>query len=174
MTVLFRLLAACLCLLTAISCRKPPEPVNPAEFETPAAVAVLHQVLKDAGDAAAAAKVGVIMLGPRLEDVTPEFRGKFADTGHAWHAGKDMTQVWIGPVARIIEKESKLQPIQLQILSVEKTGDGVEEIVAGWAYEDRMLRRRYRATKNGDEWTIQPLEVIDQKPAAGAEAEAKK
>ena len=164
-----------LCLLTGLllmltACGRKPAPVFDATpYETPAAAAVLRQVLAEARAAQADSKVGVIVLGERLNDATPAFRQRFSDTGVAWHPGSDMTQVWVGTIPRVIEKKSKLQPIQLQVVSVTKrdpaSATSAEEVVAAWAYEDRMVRRRYLATPGPDgAWTIQTLETIDQKP----------
>ena len=165
---LFCLLTGLLLMLTA--CGRRPAPVFDATpYETPAAAAVLRQVLAEARAAQADAKVGVIVLGERLNDATPAFRQQFTDTGITWHPGSDMTQVWVGAIARVIEKKSKLQPIQLQVVGVTKrdpaAGASAEEVVAAWAFEDRMVRRRYLATPAADgTWTIQTLETIDQKP----------
>lgn len=169
LTSLFRWLAILLLALNACGRRKEPA-FDPAPYESPAAVAVLRHVLAEARAAQADSKVGIIVLGERLHDATPAFRQQFADTGITWHSGTDMTQVWVGPVARVIEKSTKLQPIQLQVTSVTSRNPGqtpsAHEVVAAWAYEDRMVRRRYLATpaSNGT-WTIQTLETIEQKPA---------
>ena len=169
LTSLLPLLAIALLALTACGGRDEPA-FDPAPYETPAAAAVLRQVLVEARAAQADSKVGIIVVGERMNDATAAFRQRFADTGITWHPGADMTQVWVGPVARVIEKTTKLQPIQLQVTSVTprdpaKTA-GAAEVVAAWAYEDRMLRRRYLATPAADgTWTIQTLETLEQKPA---------
>jgi len=158
-------------LLTLAACgRKAVPPFDHAPYETAAAAAVLRQALAEARADGAESKVGVIVLGERMNDATPAFCGILADTGIAWHSGADMTQVWVGPVARIVEKKSKLQPIQLQVVSVMKrdpsSAAGAEEVVAAWAYEDRMARRRYLATPAASgTWTLQTLETLEQKPA---------
>lgn len=166
--LLLILTAAWLVPLTA--CRRPSPPAfDAAPYETPASAAVLRQVLGEAKVAGAESKIGVIVLGKNLNDATPAFRQQFADTGIEWHPGTDMTQVWVGPIARVVEKKSKLQPVQLQVVSVAKrdpaSAAGPEEVVAAWAFEDRMVRRRYLATAGTDGiWSIQLLETIDQKP----------
>ena len=163
------LLAALLLVLTACG-RKPAPAFDPAPYETASAAAVLRQVLSEARAAQADAKVGVIVLGDRLHESSPAFRAQFSDTGITWHPGSDLTQVWVGTIARVIEKKSKLQPLQLQVVSVTRRDpaslSSPEEVVAAWAFEDRMVRRRYLATPGTDgTWSIQPLETIDQKPA---------
>jgi len=161
-------LAASLLTLNACSRRAAP-PFDPQPYESAAAAAVLRHVLAEARTAQADAKVGIIVVGERLNDASETFRQQLADPGITWHPGTHMTQVWVGPVARVIEKSSKLQPLQLQIHSVTQRDpanpNSPEEIVAAWAYEDRMVRRRYLATPadNGS-WSIQTLETIDQKP----------
>lgn len=147
------------------ACRQPPPPpVQPADFETPAAAEVLREVMQEAKDTQQAPQVGVIVLGPQLQDSTPEFRAQFTDSGLQWFSSENLTNVWVGPVARVIEKTTKLQPLQLQLFSVEKLADGAEEIVAAWAFEDKMVRRRYRATaQSGGGWSIQPLEIVEEK-----------
>ncbi|MFN0129363.1 MAG: hypothetical protein ACKV19_22075 [Verrucomicrobiales bacterium] len=149
--------------------RRAAPPFDSTPYETPAAAAVLRQVLAEAKAAQAESKVGIIVLGDRLHDASPAFRQHLADTGIEWHAGNEMTQVWIGPIARVVEKKSKLQPIQLQVASVTKrdpaSATGPEEVVAAWAFEDRMARRRYLATADGQGgWTIQKLETLEEKP----------
>jgi hypothetical protein len=157
-------------LLTLSACgRKPEPPFDPAPYQTPGAAAVLRHVLAEARAAQADSKVGIIVLGERLNDATPEFCRQFEDTGITWHRGADMTQVWVGPVARVIEKSSKLQPLQLQVVSATKrdpsSASSPEEVVAAWAFEDRMARRRYLATPGADgAWTIQKLATLEQKP----------
>jgi len=164
------------CLLTGLllvlpACgRKQPPAFDPAPYETPAAAAVLRQVLEEARAAQADAQVGVIVLGERLHESTLAFRQQFSDTGITWHPGSDLTQVWVGTIARVIEKKSKLQPLQLQVVSVTRRDPAspvsAEEVVAAWAFEDRMVRRRYLASPGAaGAWTIQTLETIDQKPA---------
>jgi hypothetical protein len=163
------LVAGALLALSACG-RKAAPPFDPAPYETPAAAAVLRQVLADARATQADSRVGVVVLGEQMNDATPSFRATLADTGIEWHPGTDMTQVWVGTIARVIEKKSKLQPIQLQVVSVTKrdpaSATSAEEVVAAWAYEDRMARRRYLATPaSGGAWTLQVLETLDQKPA---------
>ncbi len=168
------LLAAGLLALLPACRQPPPPPFQPTEYETPAATAVLRQVLGDAIAAGSAAQVGIIVLGPQLEDSTPAFREPFADTGLRWFSAKDMTNVWVGPVARVIEKSTKLQPLQLQLFSVESRPDGAQDIVAAWAFEDKMVRRRYLATPaaTGEGWTVQPLEIVEEKKGAPTPAPA--
>jgi hypothetical protein len=166
--VLTSLLTALLVTLTACG-RKSAPPFDATPYETPAAAAVLRHVLTEARAAQADSKVGVIVLGERLNDATPGFLQQLADTGIDWHPGTDMTQVWVGPIARVVEKSSKLQPLQLQVVSVTRRDPSAttsaEEVVAAWAFEDRMVRRRYLATPGPDGvWSVQPLETIDQKP----------
>jgi hypothetical protein len=147
------------------SCQpKVPEPLDRAVFETAASEAVLRKVLKEADTVFREAKVGAIFLGARLESASPEFLARFQDVGLRWFTASDMSQVWVGPKARVIEKSSKLQPLQLQVLSVELRFDGALEIVAAWAFEERMQRKRYLARVEGDgKWLVQPLEVIEEK-----------
>jgi len=166
-----RLLSIFAILLTALSActRDAPPAFDPTPFETPAAAAVLRHLLAETKAAGVDARVGVIVLGDRLHDGTARFREQFADTGIAWHPGSEMTQVWVGPVARVIEKSSKLQPLQLQVASVTKRDPAnpasAEEVVAAWGFEDRMVRRRFLATPgHGAEWVIQTLETLEQKP----------
>lgn len=156
--------------LTLPSCgKKNATPFDPTTYETPAVAATLHHVLTEAKAAGVEAKVGIIVLGARMHDTTPAFREHFGDTGITWHAGSDMTQVWVGPIARVIEKTSKLQPVQLQVSEVEwrdaTQPNGAQEIVAAWAFEDRMVRRRYVATpETTGSWKIEPREIVEQKP----------
>lgn len=158
------------CLAFPACGRKKAPPFDPAPYETPAVAATLRHVLNEAKEAGVAAKVGIIVFGGKMHDSTPAFRAQFADTGIDWHEGKDMTQVWVGPIARVIERKSKLQPVQLQVSGVElrEPGQpgGPQEITAAWAFEDRMMRRRYAATpgENGA-WKIEPREIVEQKPA---------
>ncbi len=163
------LMCAGLLVLAACGRKQPAAPFDPSPYETRAAAAVLRHVLAEAREAKAEAKVGVIVVGDRLHDSSEAFRGQFADTGIEWHPGSDMTQVWVGPIARVVEKKSKLQPLQLQVASVARrdpaSATGPEEVVAAWAYEDRMARRRYLATPAADgAWTIQTLETLEVKP----------
>lgn len=167
-SVLTSLLAALLVTLTGCG-RKSAPPFDATHYETPAAAAVLRHVLAEARATQADSKVGVIVLGERLNDASPGFRQQLSDAGIIWHPGTDMTQVWVGPIARVVEKTSKLQPLQLQVVSVTKrdpsAAGSAEEVVAAWAYEDRMVRRRYLATPGpAGIWSVQPLETIDQKP----------
>lgn len=146
------------------ACRQPPPPVDPAAFETPAAATVLRHVMQEARAAGNTAQVGVIVLGPRLEDSTPEFRAQFQDAGLQWFSTDNLTHVWVGTVARVIEKTTKLQPLQLQIYSVENRDDGAQEVIAAWAFEDKMVRRRYLATPQTDGgWHVEALEVVEEK-----------
>mgnify|MGYP006157314425 CR=1 FL=1 len=42
----------------------------------------------------------------------------------------------------------------------------IAEVVAAWAFEDRMVRRRYLATPaTGGSWSVQALEIVEQRPA---------
>jgi len=164
------LLAGPLLALTACQ-RKAEPPFDPRPYETPSARAVLRHLLAEALEQTPdAPKVGVIVLGENLRDATPDFRSSLADTGIEWHPGSAMTQVWVGPIARIIEKNSKLQPIQLQVVSVTKRDpsepDSPEEVVAAWAYEDRMKRQKFLATPAASgSWSLQPLEILEERPA---------
>ena len=99
-----------------------------------------------------------------MRDSTPAFRAKFPEAGLQWFSTQSLATVWVGPMARVVEKSTQLQPFQLQVFSVTPSPDGTQEIIAAWAFEDRMLRRRYRATPapNG-QWDVQPLDVIEQK-----------
>lgn len=166
---LFFLLVGSFLALTACGGKSSP-PFDPSPYETPSALAVLREVLREAREAQAISTVGVVMLGEKLNDSTPAFRAALKDTGIQWHPGADITQVWIGPIARVIEKTSKLQPIQLQVVSVSKrdaaSSASAEEVVAAWAFEDRMVRRRYLATPaTGGSWSVQALEIVEQRPA---------
>jgi hypothetical protein len=139
--------------------------VDRSKFETPAAEAVLRRVAADAEAARSRARIGIIVLGERMEDASPAFREKFSDLGLPLVTSARMTEVWIGPVARVIDRETKFQPLQFQIMSVEPRSDGAHEVVAAWAFEDRMERRRYLAKPSADgHWTVEPLDVIARKP----------
>jgi hypothetical protein len=150
----------------AVGCRRESvPPVDRGKLETASSEAVLRRVLADADEPAREAKIGIIVLGPRLEDSTPEFRSRLADLGIPWVSSLRMTQVWVGPVARVIDRETQLQPLQLQVAEVEARADGARETIAGWAYGDRMERRRYLAKPRPDgSWEIEPLELVDHKP----------
>jgi hypothetical protein len=163
---LFLLVAAG--LLSGSGCqRKKEPPFAAADYETPAAEAVLHRLLKDEAEARKDAKVGVIVLGEQMKDSTPAFRERFPEAALQWFSTQSLATVWVGPIARVVEKSTQLQPFQLQVFSVTSSPDGTQEIIAAWAFEDRMLRRRYRATPapNGH-WNVQPLDVIEQKGAS--------
>jgi hypothetical protein len=76
-----------------------------------------------------------------------------------------MTQVWIGAEARVIDRETQLQPLQLQLREVDVRPDGSRETIAGWAFGNRMERRRYLSRPQADgSWRVEPLELIDRKP----------
>jgi hypothetical protein len=163
---LFLLVAAG--LLSGSGCqRKKEPPFDAADYETPAAEAVLHRLLKDEAEARKEAKVGVIVLGEQMRDSTPAFRAKFPEAGLQWFSSGSLATVWVGPVARVVEKSTQLQPFQLQIFSVSSRNDGAQEVIAAWAYEDRMVRRRYLATPTpGGQWDVKPLDVLEQKGRA--------
>jgi hypothetical protein len=145
--------------------RETAPPVDRAKIETASSEAVLRRVVADADESARKAGIGIIVLGPRLEDTTPEFRNRLADVGIPWVSSLRMTQVWVGQTARVIDRETKLQPLQLQIAAVEARPDGSQETIAGWAFGERMERRRYLARSRPDgTWEIERLELIDQKP----------
>jgi hypothetical protein len=147
------------------ACRREAEPpFDPADYETPAAEAVLRRLLEDTTEERKPAKVGVIVLGERMKDSTPAFRQKFPDTGLEWFSAASLTTVWVGPVPRVVERSTQLQPFQLQVSSVSRRDHGAVEVVAAWAYEERMMRRRFLVTEPAaGPPTVQPLEIIDQK-----------
>ncbi|MGI8601622.1 MAG: hypothetical protein ACR2OZ_01350 [Verrucomicrobiales bacterium] len=155
---------AALAGLTVACHRKQPPPIDTSKFELPAVEAVVRRVFADA-EPAGEAKVGIIVFSERMKDSSQEFRGRLSDLGLPLVSSSRMTQVWVGPVARVVDRETNFQPLQLQITSVEPREDSVREIVAAWAFGDKMERRRYLARPSTDgKWTVEPLEVIASKP----------
>jgi hypothetical protein len=153
-------------VFSSAGCRRAePERVDKSKLETPATEAVLRRVAADAEEALSRAKIGIIVLGEQLEDSSSGFREKFSNLGIPLVTSSRMTQVWVGPIARVVDRETKFQPLQFQITSVEPRADGPQEVIAAWAFEDRMERRRYLAKPDANgTWTVEPLEVIAKKP----------
>ncbi len=157
-------------LSTACNRTKKVAPADHAALETPMGEAVARFLLTEADDARQRAKLAVIVVGEGMEDASAAFRARFADTGLTFVEGSSLTQVWVGPEARIVEKKSGLQPIQLQLTSATRRPDGGWEIIAAWAYGDRFVRKRYVASQPTGEsgpWKIEALEVIAEKSKPG-------
>jgi hypothetical protein len=103
-----------------------------------------------------------------MDDCTPAFRARFENTGYQFIGGQQMSKVWVGNHARVVERSSGLQPLQLQLLPAKRQGDGSDEYAAAWAYGEQMTRRRYVAKKDpaSQKWLVEAKEIMEQKPKA--------
>jgi hypothetical protein len=159
-----------LIFFSLVACERPGTPgrADPSQFETEAGEAVLRQVMVDAAIVKDKTKIAILVLGERMDDSTPEFRARFASWGYKFITGSQMSKVWVGNHARVVEKESGLQPLQLQLSQVRRQGDGSEEFSAAWAYGEQMQRRRYVAKKDPSTaaWVVEAKEILEQKPKA--------
>lgn len=151
-------------LLAACRRGEPPPPVDRPTLESEASAAVLRHLAQEAVSAAPRAELAIIVLGPAMEDASGQFRQRLSDLPLPLVSSERMTTYWVGPVARVMDRESQKQPLQLQIFSVEARPDGSREVVAAWAFEDRMRKKRFLVRPAAGSWDIQPLETLAEKP----------
>ena len=145
-------------------------PADHAMLESPMGEAVVRFMLTEADDVRQRAKLAVLVIGEGMEESSAAFRARFGDAGLNLVDGSTLTKVWVGPEARIVEKKSGLQPLQLQLTSATRRTDGGWEVIAAWAYGDRFVRKRYVASQPAGEsgpWKIEPLELIAEKSRPG-------
>lgn len=151
-------------LLAACNPNRRP-PVDPEPLQSPAAEAVLRHVIATC-PVIKEAELAVIGIGDSLAQARPEFVERFKDVkGLEFLEHTRVVAGMAGGKSRRYDEKTDKPVLELQVSQVTGPKDGVQQIVAAWAFKDDAVRKRYEVTpKTGGGFDIKELETIPVAP----------